>query len=321
MPNIIDFSEDPKYTIKAVASQTGIRPVTLRAWERRHEVLTPYRSDNRYRLYSDRDIAVLRWLKNRVDNGISISNAVSELRALATKDVWPEAVPTVPTRQPGAHSKPPVQYAVRLSQALMRHDEMAAADLLREAHAIFDLMAIFSEIIVPSLVEIGDAWYNGRIRVTTEHFASSFLRGKLLSLLQAYPSRRSAPYILLGCAPTEQHELGSLMLAVLLRSHGFRVEFLGPDIPIDDLVDYATYEHPAMIVLSSTSVPAALEMKQMQEKLRKVRPMPLFGYGGRAFDLNPELASQIPGNYLGDSLEKAFLSIKDLLARHGKKPA
>jgi DNA-binding transcriptional MerR regulator len=321
MPNIVDFSEDPKYTIKAVASQTGIRPVTLRAWERRHEVLTPYRSDNRYRLYSDRDIAVLRWLKNRIDSGISISNAVSELRALATKDLWPEAVPTVPTRLPGTSAKPPAQYTSRLSQALMHHDEMAAADLLREAHAIFDLMAIFSDILVPSLVEIGDAWYNGRIRVTTEHFASSFLRGKLLSLLQAYPSRRSAPYILLGCAPTEQHELGSLMLAVLLRSHGFRVEFLGPDIPIDDLVDYAMYEHPAMIILSATSAPAALEMKQMQEKLHKVRPVPLFGYGGRAFDFDAKLAGQIQGHYLGNTLEKAFLSIKELLARHGKKPA
>jgi DNA-binding transcriptional MerR regulator len=321
MPNIIDFSEDPKYTIKTVASQTGIRPVTLRAWERRHEVLTPYRSDNRYRLYSDRDIATLRWLKNRVDSGISISNAVSELRALATKDLWPEAIPTVPSRLSGSYAKPPAQYANRLSQALMRHDEMAAADLLREAHAIYDLMAIFSEILVPTLVEIGDAWYNGRIRITTEHFASSFLRGKLLSLLQAYPSRRGTPYILLGCAPTEQHELGSLMLAVLLRSHGFRVEFLGPDIPIDDLVDYATYEHPAMIVLSATSALSALEMKHMQEKLRKVRPAPLFGYGGRAFDLDTTLPGQIPGNYLGNTLEKAFLTIKDLLARQGKKTA
>lgn len=321
MPNIVDFSDDPKYTIKTVSSQTGIRPVTLRAWERRHEVLTPYRSDNRYRLYSDRDVAVLRWLKNRVDNGVSISNAVSELRTMTTQDLWPEAVPTAPARQTGVKANPPKMYATRLAASLMQHDEIVASDMLREAHAIFDLVTVFEQVLVPALVEIGDAWYTGRIRVTTEHFATSFLRGKLLSLLQAYPSRRNAPYILLGCAPTEQHELGSLMMAVLLRSHGYRVEYLGPDIPLEDLVDYSSYEHPAMIILSATTAAAALEMKRFQEKLRKLRPVPLFGYGGSAFDKTPSLREQIPGLYLGNTLDDAAKMARDLLSRPRVKAA
>jgi MerR family transcriptional regulator, light-induced transcriptional regulator len=321
MANIADFADEPKYTIKTVSTQTGIRPVTLRAWERRHEVLSPHRSDNRYRLYSDRDVAILRWLKNRVDGGVSISNAVTELRNLTAKELYPEAVPTAPARQAGPANIPPAQYSARLTTALLRHDEQAATDALHEAHSIFDLMTIFMEVVAPCLVEIGEAWYTGRIRVTTEHFASSFLRGKLLTLLQAYPSRRSAPYILIGCAPTEQHELGSLMLAVLLRSHGFRVEYLGPDIPIEDLVDYAFYEHPGMIILSATTPPAALELKRLQECLRKIRPVPLFGYGGRAFDLNTRLIDQIPGVYLGSSFSIAMQSIKDVLARSEKKAA
>jgi hypothetical protein len=76
-----------------------------------------------------------------------------------------------------------------------------------------------------------------------------------------------------------------------------------------------------MIVLSAMSASSALEMKHMQEKLRKIHPVPLFGYGGRAFDLDPKLAGQVPGQYLGSTLEKAFLSIKELLTRHEKKPA
>ena len=82
MATIIDYSEEPKFTIKTVFAQTGIRPVTLRAWERRYEVLNPYRSNNRYRLYSERDVAILRWIKSRVDNDISISSAVQELRSM-----------------------------------------------------------------------------------------------------------------------------------------------------------------------------------------------------------------------------------------------
>jgi DNA-binding transcriptional MerR regulator len=321
MANIAEIADDPKYTIKTVSTQTGIRPVTLRAWERRHEVLSPHRSENRYRLYSDRDVAILRWLKNRIDGGISISNAVSELRNMTTQAVYPEAVPTAPERQTAPRNVPPSQYTARLSSALLKHDEQTAAEILQEAHSIFDLTTIFMEVISPCLVEIGEAWYTGRIRITTEHFASSFLRGKLLSLLQAYPSRRNAPYLLVGCAPTEQHELGSLMLAVLLRSLGYRVEYLGPDIPLEDLVDYASYEHPGMIILSASTPPAALELKRLQERLRKIRPVPLFGYGGRAFDTDRLLVEQVPGIYLGSSFTNAMQNIKDALSRTGVKAA
>lgn len=191
MTRIPDLPDDPKFTIKAVASQTGIRPVTLRAWERRHEVLTPHRADNRYRLYSERDVAILRWLKNRVDEGISISSAVSELRSMTINNAWPEALPVAPTQQQGASDTPPTQYARQLFQALIRHDENRASDLLREVHALFNLMTVCTQVIVPALRDIGEAWYRGEIRVTTEHFASAYLRGKMLSLLQAYPARRN----------------------------------------------------------------------------------------------------------------------------------
>ncbi len=318
MPTISEFPDDPKYTIKSVSTQTGIRPVTLRAWERRHEVLTPHRSDNKYRLYSERDVAILRWLKNRVDSGVSISSAVGELRKMSRSGIWPDAVPTGPTTEPVKSSTPPMIYSRHLFQALIKHDEARAGEVLREVLSIFDLRTIFNQVLIPTLVEIGEAWYRGEIRVTTEHFASAYLRGKLLTLLQAYPSRRGAAYIMIGGAPTEQHEIGSLMLAVLLRSQGYRVEYLGPDIPIEDLVDYARYEHPSMIILSATTESAAIELKRMQEKVNKLRPSPIFGYGGRAFNLQPELRNRIAGVFLGETMDDALDQIRDVLSQYKK---
>jgi methanogenic corrinoid protein MtbC1 len=317
MTTIVDLPDEPKFTIKNVASQTGIRPVTLRAWERRHEVLNPHRADNRYRLYSERDVAILRWLKNRVDEGISISSAVNELRSLTSNNNWPEAIPAAPAPTQALSDTPPDHYADLLFNALVKHDESRAGDLLKEVHARFDLLTVCQEILVPALREIGEAWYRGEIRVTTEHFASAYLRGKLLSLLQAYPSRRGSPLILIGCAPMEQHELGSLMLAVLIRSEGYRIEYLGPDIPIEDLADYASYENPGMIILSATSEYSAREMRRMQELLKNNRSEPIFGYGGRAFDLQPNLRKEIPGVYLGSTLGAALENINSMLkTRH-----
>ncbi len=203
---------------------------------------------------------------------------------------------------------------------MIHHDEAKAGDLLREAQTLFDLNAIYMEIITPALSQIGEAWYRGEIRVTTEHFASSFIRGKLLGMLQAYPTRRSAPYIMLGAAPTEQHEIGSLMMAVLLRSNGFRVEYLGPDIPLEDLQDYASYEHPDLIILTASLEPAAMELIRFQDKLSKLRPVPLFAYGGRIFDLKPDLRKRVPGIYLGKQMDQAITSIRTLVQKKNDLP-
>ena len=314
MASIIEIPDEPKFTIKTVSDQTGIRAVTLRAWERRHEILSPHREENKYRLYSERDVAILRWIKERVDNGISISNATNEWKTMVRNGIWPDALPTSPqVLQEKTAATPPSRYASQLFESLVKHDEERASDLLRQAHAIFDIATICKDVITPCLVEIGEAWYYGKIRVATEHFASTFFRGKLLSLFQSYPVRRSAPYILIGCAPNEYHEIGSLMLAVLLRREGYRMEYLGPDVPVDDLVDYADQEKPAMIILSATSEEAAREMKEVQSLLQNVRPRPIFGFGGRIFWMEPGIQSQINGNYLGDTFVEAIQSVRKLL--------
>jgi DNA-binding transcriptional MerR regulator len=318
MPTLQEVPDDPKYTIKAVSVQTGIRPVTLRAWERRHDILSPHRSDNRYRLYSDRDVAVLRWIKSRVDSGISISSAASELKNMVGKGDWPEAVPVAAPVLVGLRNMPASQYAREFYQSLIHHDEARANELLTEASAAFDLLTVCMQIFIPTLVAIGEAWYHGEIRVTTEHYASNYVRGKLLSTLQGFPIRRNAAYLLVGCAPLEQHELGALMLATLLRSRNYRVEYLGIDVPVDDLVEYARYERPDMVILAASSSESALELATLQEKLNKMRSAPLFGFGGRAFDRDPRLCDKIPGIYLGNTLEKAISTVRDVLA--GKPP-
>ena len=310
---ISELHDVPKYNIKSVCTQTGIRPVTLRAWERRHEVLTPHRAENRYRLYSDRDVALLRWIKNRVDEGVSISSAVSELRSMLRNGVWPETSSVsvdAPVRKSDA---PPSDYAHGLYQALIQHDEARAGELLREANAAFDIRTLCQDVITPCLVKIGEAWYSGQIRITTEHFASAYLRGKLLSIMQTYPTRRSAQHVLVGGAPMEQHEIGSLMMALLLRSEGYRVEFLGPDLPLEDLVDYASYEKPHMIILSATLTESAEALRTFNAKLSRLRPAPIFGYGGAIFRMKPELRKQVPGVYLGDTLEEGLEKCASLL--------
>ena len=81
------------YNIKAVARLIGLLPVTLRAWERRYGLPNPQRGDQGYRLYSEYDLQTLRWIKNQMDAGLSISRAVDYLTELRQAGKDPAAKP------------------------------------------------------------------------------------------------------------------------------------------------------------------------------------------------------------------------------------
>ena len=313
MTSISELSDEPEFTIKKVSTQTGIRTVTLRAWERRYGILLPQRAVNRYRLYSERDIAILFWIKSRLEKGLSISAAAAELRKMRESGQWAETISLRTAVRGGVDAKSIQTYADQLYPALIHHDEIRANEVFQAAESILSLNALLLSVVTPCLVKIGEAWYRGEISITTEHFASTFFRAKLLTMLQAAAPGRRMQKLLIGGAPSEQHEIGALMMAVLLRSHGYPVEFLGPDLPLEDLAEYARQEKPLMVILSATTEPAALELRSMQALLDRVRPMPIFAYGGRAFNLNHDLQRQINGVFLGETIDGALEHIASLL--------
>ena len=314
MVSIAEFSDEPKFTIKVVSERTGIKPVTLRAWERRYNLLDPNRLDNNYRLYSDRDIQILRWISHRLENDLTISTAAQEYRGLRANGIWPESLPSVQTPEPIEKPiAPPKTFSEQLFAALTAHNETKARQVFDIIQSMYGLETIFFEIFSPCLYEIGEAWYRGEIRIATEHFASGFIRGILMNLLQAFPIHNQALKILIGCAPEEFHEIGPLMLSVLLRREGYQVEFLGSDLPVDDLVAYAEDVSPDMVILSAGFEHTARPLYQFQEKLNKLSAKPLFGFGGRYFNENTEARRTMQGIFLGSTLAEAIQNVHNLM--------
>ena len=136
--------EKPRYRIKTVGIKTGIPPITLRAWERRYQVLSPDREGNRYRLYSNADIQLLRWLKTQVDAGVPISLAAAEVKenlAGGEKIELPEI-----EDEKVEQSRAPVsadQFSEQLFRTLVKHDENAALQALLQAKASLALAQVF----------------------------------------------------------------------------------------------------------------------------------------------------------------------------------
>lgn len=68
--------DEPRYNIRAVERMTGVPAPTLRSWERRYGFPSPTRTSTSRRLYSEREVAAVRWVKAQTERGLSVAQAV-----------------------------------------------------------------------------------------------------------------------------------------------------------------------------------------------------------------------------------------------------
>jgi methanogenic corrinoid protein MtbC1 len=318
------YPDEPIYNMKAVTQRTGIPAATLRAWERRYHALAPRRSGGNYRLYSERDIALLRWLQAQLDAGLSISRAVALLERLRERELSGETV-----ESPGEYGARLVlegepqaktvaaweRLNAELHDALLAMDEQHAGLVLAEAFALYTTEDICARLIVPCLVRIGDDWFDQHATVVQEHFATSYLMARLMALFNAQPPGHG-PLILVGCAPGERHELGALMLALMLRRAGYNVRYLGADVPLDDLVKSVEELHPRVVALSAVLTQTATRLEELSDMLAQAKLRVQLVFGGRAFVLDEALRSRVGSDSIGigTSLAEGVSLIGRLLA-------
>jgi DNA-binding transcriptional MerR regulator len=306
---LVQFSDKPRYNTKAVAQETGVPADTFRAWERRYGVPRPQRTEGGHRLYSERDIATIRWLRDRTAEGLTISQAIALMTDgnEASLSWLTTAVDTEPHTWERLNQ--------RLFAALTDFDGTRAEQILGEAFALYPMEEVFLRLIEPTMVDIGEQWHMGKLSVTAEHFATQFVRRKLSGLFNTYNITDGRGLIMVACAPSEQHDLGALMLSVFLVRHGWQVIYLGPEVPIKDLLDTIRQVQPDMVCISSSTSETALQVLEVGRAVQSLPPpYPHFAYGGRPFNLNPSLTQRIPGLFLGRDAQEAVDKVAEVLS-------
>lgn len=113
---------------------------------------------------------------------------------------------------------------------------------------------IFLEILLPGLRQMGQWWESGEITVGQEHTASC-LTERLVSRLSpnghhAEKIGPDAAGVLVGCAPGDYHCIGARMTADFLEEAGFRVVYLGGNVPLSDYLRAAERHAPSAAVVS-----------------------------------------------------------------------
>lgn len=248
------------YRVKTVAELTGIPRNTLLAWERRYHLLAPDRTDSGYRLYSDREVAYLRGLKSLLDGGLSIGEAIGRLPP-------PGAAPGP---APGEADVSELWY--RIWRPLLAFSREGAAVPLRRAAQLSFEEAV-QTVWVPLLAETGRAWEVGEITVAQEHFVAGVVREQLVAMFRALDAGTGGgPRVAVTTVPDERHDIPALCLAVRMAAWGWRVTWLGADVPVGDLCAYLVNHHPDLLVVSAIYAEDGARMRTVARQLRDGAP-------------------------------------------------
>ena len=263
---ISGYSNTPKYRIGAVSRLTGLSADVVRVWERRYGAIRPQRSDGGSRLYSDADIARLRRLRQAVELGHAIGQVAklpeSELDTLSSRNR--EAYSTIDET-----GDPYKQTISRFLEAVSRMDVVSADDEISRAATLYPPRVIVKNIVIPVLTEIGDRWAHRDFGIAQEHIATNLIRNLLSSLFRLYPPDASAETIVLATTSGERHEFGILTSALIAATRGWRVVYLGTELPAMEIVRTARIVKARVLAISVvTQNPQAYEeMKTIAENI------------------------------------------------------
>jgi methanogenic corrinoid protein MtbC1 len=110
-------------------------------------------------------------------------------------------------------------------------------------------------VVGPLLEGIGHGWSERSVSVAQEHMASAVIRRVLGWLLRLYEARNGAPRLVVATPPHHAHELGALMAAASAAAEGWNVTYLGPDLPVADLVSAAGQSGARAVAISAVHQP------------------------------------------------------------------
>jgi methanogenic corrinoid protein MtbC1 len=252
----------------------------------------PARTAGGQRRYGEADVARVEWLKARLAEGYRIGEAALLLGGTDA-----------------AAAGTPEELRAALLAAVERDDGEALEHLLDQAFVLGPLETTLSEVVAPTLEAVGDAWVAGRVSVAQEHLLSAAVRARLERLV-ADPRGAVRGVAVLACAPGEHHELGLLMLAVLLRADGWRVAYLGANTPVVDAAALAHRLGASMLCLSAALPERAGELDRglREAELNGVRVV----VGGAG--MTPEQAAVLPARYVEGALGAAVRALRTIAA-------
>lgn len=210
-----------------VEQLTGIKAHTLRVWERRFGFLIPERSETNIRYYTDSQLKKLLNIRILLKNGYRISS----INVMSDTEILENVSEILTTYDPDYQDQ-----VGGLILSMVEMDEDAFNRIFNNQVFYLGLLKTMTELIYPFLKFIGGLWINNKAFPGQEHFISNLIRQKIIAAIDAIPTPSiHSPRLLLFLVEGENHEIGLLLSYYIAKKMGYRVYYLGQNVPMVDI--------------------------------------------------------------------------------------
>ena len=192
-------------------------------------------------------------------------------------------------------------------QAILTGQRHAAVQIAREAlRAGMTLRDLYLDVFQPAMYEVGARWEANRLTVAQEHLATAITQ---FVMAQVYEPARMQDAdkgtILLTGVEGELHSIGAVMVGDLLELAGWRVRFLGTNLPAASVLSMVRDLSPTHVGISATMLFNVGAVRQLIQLIRAE-----FGsritllVGGAAFRTTPDLWKQVSADGFASDLRE-----------------
>ena len=242
----LELPNEKLYTIGTVSKLTGVGSITLRAWERRYNLIEPVRKESGHRLYTRAHIDQINRITALTQKGLRISQISPEM---LTTDITADS----------DHSKDHDAWSGYLNgliAAIVSFDEERLDEIYNEVLSLYPIGMMTRRLLVPLLIQLGLRWETQEGNIAEEHFFTFYLRNKLGARFHHRQGKVRGASILIAGLPDEYHEIALLLFALAAHGAGLSVLVLGANMPMNELAAVALKIDCQAIVLSGAIEPS-----------------------------------------------------------------
>ncbi|RKE92161.1 MerR family transcriptional regulator [Ichthyenterobacterium magnum] len=243
-----------KFSIKDLENLTGIKAHTIRIWEKRYNLLKPKRTNTNIRYYDLSNFQKLLNVSYLNENGYKISK-IAKLEEVEI----PELVRSI------ANQSNLENHAINsFKLSMLNFDQVLFYNTYNSLIREKPFRAIFYEVFIPLMSEIGMLWQTDTITPAHEHFLTNLIRQKILINTENIKTTASTTNrtFVLYLPDNEVHELGLLFINYEIVAHGHHAILLGQSVPLNSLVDVLNYYNDITFISYFTVKPNKEDLPQ-----------------------------------------------------------
>lgn len=232
------------YSIADLENITGIKAHTIRIWEKRYKLITPFRTATNIRYYDNDQMRKLINVAALIRSGKKISK-ISELSSAQIADEITKLTSDTSLASDEIYEA----YVAQLITFGLEFNENAFNTVFSNVVIRFGMHSCYNNVILPLLYRVGLYWSTNKLNPAQEHFVSNLVKQKINAAIDSIPPAASSQQpTLLFLPENESHEIGLLMAKYILRNAGKQVVYLGANVPFKNLKSTVDQTRPSQLL-------------------------------------------------------------------------